>query len=170
VILAKPPTSIPYSKPSGFTLVELVLVIVLLSIISAVALPRFFGRNDFDQRVFFDGTLNAIRYAQKIAVATGCQTQVAIVDNSFALLREDNCDGSTATFNNSLTVVDPSTGNTDYIGSQSGVTLTAAQANMSFDSLGRISPISSSTDNTITVGSRQITINAQTGFSYDSTP
>jgi len=157
-----------YSR--GFTVVELVLVIVLLSILSAIALPRFFGRNSFDERVFFDDTLNAVRYAQKVAVATGCQTRVTISGNSYILLREDNCNGTSPTFTNSLTIVNPSTGNTAYTGQQSGVNITASQTEMTFDSLGRITPISSSVDNTITIGSRQVTINAATGFSYDSTP
>jgi len=156
-------------RTQGFTLVELILVIVLLSILSAIALPRFFDRNNFDERVFFDDTLNAVRYAQKVAIATGCQTRVAIASNSFALLREDNCDGTTPSFDNTLSVVNPTTGNTDYTGSQSGVSLTASQAETTFDSLGRIDPTTSTVDNILSVGSRQITIKAATGFSYDST-
>jgi MSHA pilin protein MshC len=156
-------------KTQGFTLVELILVIVLLSIISVIALPRFFDRNHFDERVFFDDTLNAIRYAQKLAVATGCQTRIVITNNSFALLREDNCDGTTPSFNNNLSVVNPTTGNTAYTGSQSGVSLTASQTETTFDSLGRMTPTTSSVDNIISVGSKQITIKAATGFSYDST-
>jgi len=156
-------------RAQGFTLVELILVIVLLSIISALALPRFFGRNTFDERVFFDDTLNAVRYAQKVAVATGCQTRLVIASNSYALLREDNCDESAATFDNTLSVVNPTTGNTDYIGSQADVSLTALQSETTFDSLGRIDPTTSIVDNIISVGSRQITIKAETGFSYDST-
>jgi len=51
----------------GFTLIELILVLVLLGIVSAVALPRFIGSSGFDERVLFDDTLNAARYAQKVA-------------------------------------------------------------------------------------------------------
>jgi len=165
-------------KTSGFTLVELILVIVLLSILSAVALPRFFGRSDFDERVFFDDTLNAIRYAQKVAVATGCQTQVVILGNSYTLLREDNCNGTSPTFSNkdpvinpvTGPVVDPVTGSTAYTGRQSGVNLTPDQTEITFDSLGRLEP--SNIDHTIAIGNgdRQISIIAATGFSYDSTP
>lgn len=53
----------------GFTVVELILVIVLVGILSAVVIPRFTTRVEFDARGFFDQTLNMVRYAQKVAIA-----------------------------------------------------------------------------------------------------
>lgn len=155
------------SKISGFTLVELVMVIVLLGIVSAIALPRFFERSGFEEHALFNDTLNAIRYAQKLAVASGCQTQVSIneTNDSYAVLREDNCDGNPATFDNDLAVQHPVTGEAGFTGSQEGIQLTATNNLITFNSLG-IADV----DSTITVGNRQITIVAVTGFSFDSTP
>ena len=48
---------------AGFTIVELVTVIALLGILSAVAGPRFFAGDDFQSTFFFDDTLAAVRYA-----------------------------------------------------------------------------------------------------------
>ncbi len=147
----------------GFTLIELILVIVLLGIVSAVALPRFIGSSDFDERVLFDDTLNAVRYAQKMAVATGCNIRFSISANSYSVFRDNSCDSGN--FSSGLTVNHPANGESSYTGKQANVSLTATQANTTFDALGR-----ADIDNTISVGSRRIAIIAATGFSYDSTP
>ena len=41
------------SKQQGFTLVELVLTMVILGIIAAVSLPKFFNQSTFDERYFY---------------------------------------------------------------------------------------------------------------------
>jgi MSHA pilin protein MshC len=147
----------------GFTLVELVLVIVLLAILSAIALPRFFGRSAFDERVFFDDTLNALRYTQKIAVATGCNTRFSISNNSYALIRDDSCDSGN--FSSNLTLANPVSPDTAYTGSQANISLSASYANTTFNALGE-----ADRNNLILVGARRISVVAATGFSYDSTP
>lgn len=53
----------------GFTLVELIMVIVLLGVLAAFAAPKIFNVDDFNARGFHDETLGLLRYAQKAAVA-----------------------------------------------------------------------------------------------------
>ncbi len=79
----------------GFTLIELVTVIVLLGILSVVAFSRIGNLNVFEEKAFFDEVTNAVRYAQKLARSTGCNVEVSLQANSYSLKQGSNCNSST---------------------------------------------------------------------------
>lgn len=54
---------------AGFTLVELIVVLVLAGILAGVAGARYFNRTPFDVATFADQGAAMLRYAQKLAVA-----------------------------------------------------------------------------------------------------
>lgn len=54
---------------AGFTLIELVIVIVLLGVLSAIAVPRFVNLEDDAQRVSLSSTAAAITSAMNINYA-----------------------------------------------------------------------------------------------------
>lgn len=66
----------PYSS-DGFTMIELVMVMVLAGILAVAVIPRFIDRKTFDARGFFDQSINMVRYAQKVAIA---QHQIVFVN------------------------------------------------------------------------------------------
>lgn len=69
----------------GFTLVELVLVIVILSALAVTAFSMWFNRTDFEQRGYFDELIQAARYAQKLAVVSNCDVRIDISATGFSL-------------------------------------------------------------------------------------
>lgn len=53
----------------GFTIIELVVVIMLTGILAFTVLPKLLVLQVFDDRGFHNNTLAALRYAQKAAIA-----------------------------------------------------------------------------------------------------
>ena len=53
----------------GFTLIELIMVVVMLGVLAVFAAPRMMSSGDFYARGFHDETLAYLRYAQKTAIA-----------------------------------------------------------------------------------------------------
>lgn len=80
----------------GFTLIELVVVVLLLGILSVFAMGKLFDQNQFAAKGFFDDTVNAVRFAQKLAVSSGCAVQVQITSTGYQLFQRTNCDPTEA--------------------------------------------------------------------------
>ena len=70
---------------SGFTLIELILVIVVLGALSVFVSPRFFQKTSFDSLAFEQELKTAIRFAHTLSIASGCEVQVSLTANSYAL-------------------------------------------------------------------------------------
>lgn len=76
----------------GFTLVELVVTLVVLGILAATAMPRFFGASAFEAMGFADASSAAARYAQKLAMNSGCDTRFYLTNTGYSLWqRADSC-------------------------------------------------------------------------------
>lgn len=76
---------------SGFSLIELIAVIVLLGILGIVALGRFSDQDVFAARGFFDDTVSAVRFAQKFAVSSGCDVRVVTTATTYQVLQSSTC-------------------------------------------------------------------------------
>ena len=75
----------------GFTMVELILVIVIAGILATVAVPRLVGRNSFDTRGFADQLAATVRFAQKLAVAQRRNVFVQLTANDATLCYDPAC-------------------------------------------------------------------------------
>lgn len=109
---------------SGFTMIELVVVVMLLGILSVFAMGRLFDQNQFAAKGFFDDTVNAVRFAQKLAVSSGCAVQVQITSTSYQLFQGTTC--SSGVFTNA--VANPANRANPYLNNNmpSGFSLTPA--------------------------------------------
>jgi MSHA pilin protein MshC len=56
-------------RPKGFTMVELIIVLLLVGILGAIGAARFFSRSGFDAAAFAEQSAAMLRYAQKLAIA-----------------------------------------------------------------------------------------------------
>ena len=79
------------SDNSGFSLIELLAVIILLGIVGVVALGRLGTQDGVAARGFFDDTVTAVRFAQKLAVSTGCEVRVITTASSYQLRQSSGC-------------------------------------------------------------------------------
>lgn len=145
----------------GFTLIELVTVIMLVSVLSVVAFSRLGNVSSFEQKGFFDEVTNAVRYAQKLARSTGCKVQVTLAASSYQLKQGSDCTSSTYSRN----VLHPKD-RTAYSNSSfpEGITISPASILVfSADSVVSFSPAGSA-PHTFSVGGYSFTVHELTGL------
>lgn len=154
--------TIPATKSgrgSGFTIVELVVIISILGLLAAVLGPRFAGRDAFASRGFYDEAQSVVRYAHKTAIAWRRPVFVCVTATAVSAGTVAGC---------GTLLVHPATGAALTATAPSGVTLTPVS--FSFDGAGRPSP---NAQVTIAFAStvagdpaRQIVVEAETGYAH----
>lgn len=150
-----------HRREAGYSLVELVLVIVILATIGMLAGPRFFDNDAFDERGYYDELASALRYAQKIAVASGCRVAVDITANSYSLSQQapqaGHCDPTDLSF---PVAVRLSTGDVMTSTAPASV-ITAPALTIVYDAQGRTNLAA---NQLVSVGSKTLYIQADSGL------
>src|SRR5471030_3065518 len=82
------------ASAAGFTLVELVTVLVLMGILGAIGVERFFDSRVSDGSAYASQVKSMIRYAQKVAIAQHRQVYVEIGASSVGLCYQAACAAS----------------------------------------------------------------------------
>jgi MSHA pilin protein MshC len=148
-------------REGGYTIIELVLVMVIIAILGAFAGPRFFDNAPFDERAYLDELAGSLRYAQKVAVASGCRVRADIAAGSYSLSQQSpqagHCDPADASFPLPVLL---STGEVMSGSAPAGV-VTAPAVTLVYDALGRTNL---ATNQTVTVGTRALLIQAESGL------
>ncbi len=147
-------------------MIELIVVITIIGVLAAVVGPRFFDSELTDTH-FFDGLFTALRYGEKLAVASGCGVQVSFTATSYTLNLQNGspCAGSSYT----QAVINPGRGASPYSGTApNGVSVSSSVSPLLFDALGRATNSGGTVANaTVTVGTRSISVVGETGLVHE---
>ncbi len=151
-------------RQQGFTLIELIMVLVMLGVLAVFAAPRVFNRGDFEARGFHDQTLSTLRYAQKTAIAQRRVVCVAFTANTVTLARasleaSSNCDTPLIGARGEAVLQAPN-----------NIAFTSVPVAFRFDGLGQpLEGASTPAPRSFQVGNtdRTITVEAVTGYVHD---
>jgi len=109
-------------KQAGFSLMELVLVIVIIGVLAVVAGPRFFSTDVYRDRFYAEDILAALRFARRAAESTNCSVRFRALANGFDLAQDTNCFNGGAS-NYSLPVLRPSESGAAYLSTEKPTTM-----------------------------------------------
>lgn len=151
----------------GFTLIELIATLVLLSILGVVAFGRLGGIDVFEAQGFYRDTLTAVRYAQKLAVATGCEVQVSLNSGDYALgqrpaLSSDPVNDCGTGAGYGMSVMNPANRTTSYQGSAPADVTISPTATFRFTPQSTVAGLAG--DTTFTIAGSQFTIYVLSGL------
>ena len=163
---------------SGFTMVELITVMLIIGIMAAVAIPRFNDRT-FVEKAFRDAVITAVQHGRRMAVAgrrfTCVNVTPGVGPTALVELRRDttvlesvvsvSCSGASGVaLNLPAPGRDCAAGSANQVCAPNGVTL--GGSSLIFDPLGRLvtaGKVVASAAATITIASFTITIQPETG-------
>jgi MSHA pilin protein MshC len=134
---------------------------VILGIVAAFAAPRFFDDRTFLQRGYYEELVAALKYAQKLAVASGCPVRVVIDASGYAARQQaaqsGTCNTADTTWATSVALSDG-----QVLSGNKPIGITVAPAvTLTFDALGSTDL---GADQSISVGPFALTVRAASGF------
>lgn len=147
----------------GFTLLEIIAVMLVLGLLAAIAAPRLDAGRGVEELGFSERLLTGLRIAQRRAQADGCEVRVTVAASGFQIeQRASLCSGP---FNRPVAGT-AGAGSTLAGAPPAGMPLSATPNVFYFDSTGAAldSAGGSPVDVSITTGLRQIQVVGTTGY------
>ncbi len=158
------------SRQTGFTLVELVMVIIIVGVLAVAVIPRFADKT-FDERGFHDAVKAAVQHARHVAVSSRRFVCVNISAGTVSLTRDTGLPEGKVSVSCTSAIALPAPGRgcsaTNQVCAPSGVVL-GGTSSLLFDPLGRLvsapgTPASSAA--TLTISNQpSITVSPETGY------
>lgn len=154
------------ARSRGFSLIELVTILIVVGIVAVTALGRLPSLNTFASAAFAQEVRAALRFAQKFAVTSGCDVQ-AVIDgaaDTYALqLRVDatgaasNCLSAAGVFAGNP-LGNPQTGGA-FAGSAPGGVDIVGSLNVTFDAAGSVAA-----GGAVSVAGQAVSVTAPSGL------
>lgn len=158
-----------FAFQAGFTLIELIMVIVMLGVLAVFAAPRILNTGDFYARGFHDETQAYLRYAQKTAIAQRRTICVTFTSTSVSLgIASAEATPNCATAG---TLTGPKGDSPPTVNARSGVSYVSPPTSFNFDGLGQPITAAGSAQATQVIQvsgvSKSITVETATGYVHE---
>ena len=140
-------------RAHGFTLVELVTVMILIGVLSAVALPRLMSGGGVAGTVFRADVVSALRYAQKVAVSHRRPVCATVTASAVTLRIAGSMPAATASRTTACDTDLPSPDGTPYASRDAAVTAGGLLGTLYFQPNGTILDASGAVNGSITITS-----------------
>ena len=125
------------ARMRGFSLIELIVVIVVMAVLVGVAVPRFFGQATFEAPAYAQELASAARYAQKLAVTSGCPVNFSVTAAGYALLQpQATTPACTGALDMTLPARHPATGASFTGSAPTGVAIGGTLGTVQFSAAG----------------------------------
>ncbi len=154
-------------KQSGFTLVELVIVMILLGLLAAFVIPRLTSKSSFEEHAVRDQLISRLRLAQMQSMAAS--PVKATGNECYWVVVKQGCfytdDSKTQPLNGICPATSPKACDEDdrnFVTFSPNVTFPGSVTGFRFDNNGKlVSPAISGSEYTFAVGSVSLNINTE---------
>ncbi len=150
-------------EKKGFTLIELVVVLLLISILAAFMLPKL-DLGAFRESGFVQQSMGAIRYGQKQAIGSGCQVNVLLTATD-CTLQWNGLPAGIGCPGGGTNITNPATGLNNFCNNSTPESSADLPTTIRFDNIGR--PTATVGNLSLNLGSRTITVEQETGFAHE---